>query len=102
LDKRPVRRKAATQNKRIHTPNIHAFSGTVHALDRAATVNGIRSYIASENKEKVEGGMNRKCNTINGKLRLLENKQAKINNKYCGALCPCGSNHTSFGGLIYF
>jgi hypothetical protein len=41
-----------TQNKRIHTPNIHALNGirtsitaserakTVHALDRATTVTG--------------------------------------------------------------
>jgi hypothetical protein len=48
----PKHRTAQTQNKRIHTPNIHALSGirttipaserakAVHALDRAATVTG--------------------------------------------------------------
>jgi hypothetical protein len=50
----PKHRTAQTQNKHIHTPNIHALSGirthdrnvrakTVHVLDRWATLNGVRS-----------------------------------------------------------
>jgi hypothetical protein len=43
-------RTTQTQNKRIHTPNIHALSGiriqgpSVQALDRAATVIGIYEF----------------------------------------------------------
>jgi hypothetical protein len=42
----PKHRTAQTQNKRIHTPNIHVDYGirnhdhSVHALDRSATVTG--------------------------------------------------------------